>query len=273
MSQPQPYSTPEHQPFFWRVDSSTRAALLIHGFPGTPAEVRPVAEILRADGWSTHGPLLPGFGVQSEELANYTQANWRDCVRDALRELQATHETVLLVGLSMGGALSLQVAAEVPSPDGLLLLAPFWRVQHRWLDAIYPVAKLFLRQLRPFRNARLSDPQVRRELLRVMPDADPDDPQTELMLNQISLPTSALGEIRRAGQLGYRAAPHITAPTLVIQGMRDDVVAPALARALAERIPALRDFVEVEADHQLTIVREGGWPRIEEAVQDFARSL
>ncbi len=273
MSLFQPYSTPEHQPFLWRVENSTRAALLIHGFPGTPAEMRPVAEILHADGWTTHGPLLPGFGVESEQIARYTQDDWRDSVRDALRALQADYATVLLAGVSMGGALSLQVAAEKPSPDGLILLAPFWRTHYRWLDAVYPVAKLFLRQIRPFKDAKLNDPQVRRELLRVMPDADLSDPQTEVMLRQITLQTRTLGEIRRAGQLGYRAAPHVTAPTLVIQGTRDDVVAPALGRKLAEHISGLRDFVEVDADHQLTIVREGGWPKIEEAVREFARSF
>jgi len=39
-----PYNTPEHQPF--TLGDGSAVALLIHGFPGTPAEVRPLAEAL-----------------------------------------------------------------------------------------------------------------------------------------------------------------------------------------------------------------------------------
>ncbi len=39
---------PRHQPFLW--PGSTAAALLIHGFPGTPAEMRPLAETLQPMG-------------------------------------------------------------------------------------------------------------------------------------------------------------------------------------------------------------------------------
>ena len=55
------YQAPEHQPFLWR-GHHTAAALLIHGFPGTPAEMRPAAQALHSAGLTVQGLLLPGFG-------------------------------------------------------------------------------------------------------------------------------------------------------------------------------------------------------------------
>ena len=56
------YQGPEHEPFFW--EAGEPAALLVHGFPGTPAEMRPLGEVLHEAGWTVHGVLLPGFGPQ-----------------------------------------------------------------------------------------------------------------------------------------------------------------------------------------------------------------
>ena len=43
-----PFTGPEHQAFILR--GGEPAALLIHGFPGTPREMRPLAETLHAQG-------------------------------------------------------------------------------------------------------------------------------------------------------------------------------------------------------------------------------
>lgn len=63
----QPYNTPEHRPF--TLGEGAGAALLIHGFPGTPAEVRPLAQALSERGWKVRAPLLPGFGTESQLAA------------------------------------------------------------------------------------------------------------------------------------------------------------------------------------------------------------
>ena len=45
----------KHEPFFWPAEGP--AAVLVHGFPGTPAEMRPLAKSLHERGWTTAGPL------------------------------------------------------------------------------------------------------------------------------------------------------------------------------------------------------------------------
>ncbi len=63
------FDAPEHQPFFWR--SGEAAILMVHGFPGTPKEVRPLARQLYGEGWTVQGLLLPGFGRERPIARRY----------------------------------------------------------------------------------------------------------------------------------------------------------------------------------------------------------
>src|SRR5437764_946463 len=49
------------QPF--RIRGGTRGCLLIHGFAGTPPEMRGLGEYLAAAGYDVMGPLLAGHGL------------------------------------------------------------------------------------------------------------------------------------------------------------------------------------------------------------------
>jgi len=88
-----------HADFF--IECGQPAALLIHGFPGTPAEIRPLASILNSAGWTTRGLLLPGFGAQIDSLPQRQSHEWIEAAVEALRSLQATRHPVILIGYSM----------------------------------------------------------------------------------------------------------------------------------------------------------------------------
>ena len=75
----------EHRPFLLNGDRG--AALLVHGFPGTPAEMRPLATVLNNAGWTTKGILLPGFGAEIETLGGRDPADWVESVRLAASAL------------------------------------------------------------------------------------------------------------------------------------------------------------------------------------------
>jgi pimeloyl-ACP methyl ester carboxylesterase len=68
MATMQPFPGLEHQPFAEGDGPAT--AVLVHGFPGTPAEVRPLAAALVAVGWRVRAPLLPGFGRTGARCAS-----------------------------------------------------------------------------------------------------------------------------------------------------------------------------------------------------------
>ena len=83
---PKPFGGSDHRSFFWQ--KSDRAALLVHGFPGTPAEMRPLGIILREAGWTVRGLMLPGLGADIEKLDQCTSQVWLDPVQQAIEELK-----------------------------------------------------------------------------------------------------------------------------------------------------------------------------------------
>src|SRR6266496_4983648 len=87
---------------------------LQHGFSGCPASMRPMAAWLTERGFSVAAPLLPGHGTSWEDLEGVTMEDWEGEAESALSRLAARCETVIAVGLSMGGAMVLHVAARHP---------------------------------------------------------------------------------------------------------------------------------------------------------------
>src|SRR5689334_23628869 len=89
------------------------AVLLLHGFTGSPWEVRPLGDSLAARGYHVYAPLLPGHGTTPEAMLYVTHLDWE---REAERGLQALKgfEHVFVAGLSLGSLLALLVAARFP---------------------------------------------------------------------------------------------------------------------------------------------------------------
>lgn len=263
------FTNPEHAPFYWH--GGERAALLVHGFPGTPAEMRSVGHALHAEGWTVQGLLLPGFGADISNLPERTYADWVHAIDHALLELRRRHRTVLLVGNSMGGALALKVAAH-RSPEGVILFAPFWRVDS-WLDRVYPLAERVMPPIRPFRRLNLNEQRVRASIRQFMPDADLDDPSVQAALRELSIPVNILGEVRRCGRLGYYSAAQVRAPVLIIQGRSDPLVKPRFTKLLAARLPNLAGYVEVAGEHELIRGKTTDWATIIAAIQHFTGQI
>jgi carboxylesterase len=252
------FAAPEHEPFFY--EHGPCVALLVHGFPGTPAEMRAPAQILQEQGWSVQGILLPGFGRDLDSLSQAKHEQWLATIDDAYTQLYSRFERVILVGNSMGGALSLQIAARKPV-DGLLLFAPFYRVAS-WLDVLYPLARLVMPTIRPFRQADFSNDEFRLNIQRFLPGADPDDAELQAAIQEFALPLAILGEVRYAGRQGYAQAPNVQAPVRVIQGKNDPLARPRLTQQLVQRLPRLIDYVEVEGGHELTRAELPAWQAV-----------
>lgn len=263
------YQTPDHAPFHWQ--NGPHAVLLIHGFPGTPAEMRRVGEIFAAEGWSVRGLLLPGFGAEFDRLGHQQHADWQAAVDAAVSDLRRENTTVLLAGNSFGGALALAAAATQPV-NGVILFAPFWRLDS-WLDRVYPLAERMLPRIRPFARANFGDPNFRMELTHFLTNVDLDDPAVQEQIRRLELPTRVIGQVRRAGQIGYSAAGQVMAPVLIFQGRSDPLVKPRVTQRLAQQLPNLAGYVEVEGEHDLVRGRAAGWPVVDQTLRAFASQL
>jgi carboxylesterase len=99
--------------------------LLCHGFSGSPKSMRPWADHLESAGYRVSLPRLPGHGTSWTEMNLTTWPDWYGCVERAFLQLEAECEQVFVVGLSMGGALSLRLAEQFGSRvAGLVLVNP-----------------------------------------------------------------------------------------------------------------------------------------------------
>ncbi len=266
------FAAEEHRPFRW--PGGRGAALLVHGFPGTPAEVRPLAAALHEGQWTVEGLLLPGFGADIVTLDQRTLADWTAAVERALAALQAGHDSVLLLGYSVGGAVAMAAAAQAdPAPAGLALLAPFWRLDSGWQGLIWRVLRPFVRSFQPLRRANLADPRLREMIGRLAPDIDVDDPAVQRDLRDWRVPTRVPDELVAAGRAAGRRASAVRCPVLVVQGTADVIVRPAVTRRLANRLGGPVEYHEVDAGHDLLDPGGPAWPAVRDRVLGFARRV
>ena len=101
--------------------------VLVHGFTGTPYEMRFLGEQLADAGFRVHGLRLPGHGTRVRDLDATTWRDWADAVEDAFDALALSCRRVAVVGQSLGGLLALHLAGRRPDVAAVGSLAtPLW---------------------------------------------------------------------------------------------------------------------------------------------------
>ncbi len=111
---------------FAHVAGGHLGALVLHGFTGTPASMRPLAQALADAGLDVELPRLPGHGTA---IADMLTTGWADWYAEALRahaELATRVPQIVVVGQSMGGTLALTVALDRPVA-GVVAINPLVR--------------------------------------------------------------------------------------------------------------------------------------------------
>jgi len=243
-----------HDPF--RLSPADSApvdgALLVHGFGGSPKEMRALAAVLASNGFLVEVPRLPGHGPDIRAIADYRLEDWTATVMAGAGHLrEAGVRRLVVVGHSVGGALALATAAQV-TPDALVLLAPFCWSTRAWQRAIGPLARVFLPPgFAVFSRMDLADAEVRRGMEGLLPGMDLDDPAVVAGLRDLRIPTVALEQLFRVSHAAEVAAPGVRAPVLAIQGGQDTVSRPAQTRRLLARLPAPASYIELDAGHDL----------------------
>lgn len=247
---------------------SATKALLIHGFPGTPWEMRGIAELLEELGYESHAPLLPGFGPQIASLGERDWHDWEQAASDALATVSKGAKRTVVVGYSMGGALALRLAAR-ERIDALLLINPFSGLDFT-RGVLLPLAAPLVRSYHPFRRADFSDPWVREVVGRVLPDLDVDDLDgQERLRREVRIPVRAIEQVRRLGSAAWRTAPHVEVPTLVVQAAADKVVSPRRTRRLVRRLKNVSGASVIPGGHVVIWPGKPGHEQLRDALADF----
>ena len=159
------------------------------------------------------------------------------------RQLRARYPTVALLGFSMGGTMATILASEAP-PDRLVLVAPFYGVQHKWYYVLpsrrwQALLSPFLRySVRPAGLTRVNRPAGLNEIAAY--DAYP-----------VSA-LDALFELRRRAVADVDPG-RLRMPVLLLHSTGDEACSCAATRALVDRMPSPRKRVVVfeRSNHHL----------------------
>jgi carboxylesterase len=135
------------EPFFFpgEGDNAKTGCLVTHGFTGTPKEVRWLGEYLNRQGYTVCGVRLNGHATKPEDMIRSRWQDWLLSIEDGYNLLRSCTEQVFLLGLSMGGMLSLTMASRLPVRGVVAMstpydlpstLIPFWAI--RFLSQFKP---------------------------------------------------------------------------------------------------------------------------------------
>lgn len=219
-------------------DAST-AVLLLHGFTGSPWEVRPLAESLAARGFFVRAPRLPGHGTTPEDMLWVTWREWLAAAEAAFDSL-TRFPRVCIAGLSMGGLLGLLLAERHGARvSKLVLMAPVMRVQRR--------AGRLLERLGPGPLQGFAA----KWLEKTTTDLEDDAARAQSPV----LPRYPLGrllDLFELQRLARRAAPRVMAPTFIAAAVQDHVVQLESIEALHADMPGSRFLVLQRGFHILT---------------------
>jgi carboxylesterase len=111
---------PGAEPTF--IEGGPVGVLVLHGFTGNPGSMRELAGRLAAGGFTVDLPLLPGHGTVVEDMLATGWADWSAHAAERYRILAERCEQVVVVGLSMGGALTAWLGAGHPEIAGLVCI-------------------------------------------------------------------------------------------------------------------------------------------------------
>lgn len=231
-----------------------RGVLCLHGFTGTPFEVRPLAKALAGFGFAVQAPLLAGHGIDVATLAATPWPAWLASAERAMEELAGrTNRKVAIAGFSMGGLLALRLARLYPERVAALVLMSV------------PL-RLRAGQVRGIRLLCRVPPALRFGPLDAIPKLSGSD-VSDLEMRQANpcLPAMPLAGLQNLLALmdEVRAdLPAITAPALVVHGRKDHTVpmddslelTGSLGSPVVERLWLERSFHLVGIDverHQL----------------------
>ena len=199
---------PGAEPFAF--DGGPTGVLLLHGFTGNPASMRPMGERLAELGHTVVCPRYPGHGTSWQDLGGTRWQHWVAEAEEGLANVAGRCSTVVAAGLSMGGAMALHLAARHPDRiHGIVAVNPYLRDRRH---AAIPAARIFLRTY----------PGVGNDIKKPGQDELPYD----------KVPLSGILELARFLKTVRGEIPSVRQPLLVFNSPEDHVVPKGTARWL-----------------------------------------
>ncbi len=243
-----------------RHNGSPVLVYLVHGITGTPAEMRYLAAALAHQQMDVYTTTLPGHCRSVRDLLRQNEECWREHVQAQLRFARSRYDFVFAAGLSAGGSLVLDAAAELPL-DGIGILSPTFFYDGWNRPWTYPLLPLGMRCIPswlqpwffhvdgppygikdPALQAQVRAAYSRKAILAAWVDGWRPDwtrrrsadegPAASASKGFPIFPLRCFTEIDHLTRRVLARLPHITAPALILQAREDDMTSPRNAEVL-----------------------------------------
>ncbi|MBC8506662.1 MAG: alpha/beta fold hydrolase [Anaerolineales bacterium] len=243
---------PTAEPFFFPGDDI--GCLLIHGFTGAPKEMRWMGEYLAERGHTVLGIRLAGHATRREDLLRTKWTDWVDSAEDGWHMLNSASKQVYVIGLSMGGVLSLLLGSRFPVKGIVAMATPY---------DLPPDPRIpFLRLIHLF--------------VPVVPSGESDwhdHKAEEEHISYSGYPTRMVLELKPLFAEMRAGLPNVGAPTLLMHSRQDGGVDP-------ENMPKIYNDLGCEDKSMLwvensghVLTRDAARDQIFKAADDFIRRV
>lgn len=217
-------STEQAEPYetFYQ-GSSGHAVVLLPGLCGSELEMGAIPRLLKQSNHTYTVPKINGYSAHTG-LTNYQE--WIDSVDQFITDLAQSHQTITVVGLSMGAILALAVAARNSKVHSLVALSPVfifdgWAVPwyHPFLEVLFAmgIRNWHYKEREPFGVKNL---ELRRHIRKAV------NANSVSELGAAHLPAVHLYESLKLIKATKKELGSVTADTLIIHAIDDETASP-----------------------------------------------
>jgi carboxylesterase len=191
--------------------------LLLHGFTSHLKTVEGLKPYLEKHHLKFSMPMLRGHGTRFQDLEGVTYHDWYADAERALLKLAKTVDKVVVVGLSMGGLVALELGMKHPDKVAAVVTVA---AALKFADPLSGLTKVISKVV-PYWPS---------------PNAFNDKRLAKNNENYKWFPTSAFASLYEYSQKVEKELPKLKVPILILHSKKDQIIAPKSANIIYEKI-------------------------------------
>jgi carboxylesterase len=202
--------------------------LLLHGFTSSTDTVDGLVPFLEKQGIDYERPILRGHGTRYQDMRGTTARDWFVDADRALLKLWNRVDRVVVVGLSMGGLVGLDLAMRHPDKiAGLVTVAAALKFK----DPLSALTSVLAKVVRYWPS----------------PESFNDPALATRCTNYPMFATDAFGSLFDYAHAIAERLPEVHVPICILQSKKDQIVAPESANIIYEKVSSpVREIVWFE---------------------------
>ncbi|MBT5855049.1 alpha/beta fold hydrolase [bacterium] len=250
---------PDQHSYFLSQDTKPYTAVLaVHGFLANPIDTQAIGTYLHAQGnVDVLGIRMSGHGLTPERLKNTHWQEWVASVHRGYKALKANYEKVVLLGISGGALVALNLAEENPA-DGIICLSTMlhaadWRLKYG--GPVGPVVHTVMKNV------------FQKEYL----DSNVPEHRKHIVYNR--MPIASTIELFKLMRYTRRSLYRVECPMLIVHSTQDDVAHPSSAKELYQKVLSPdKELHWVEGEHVFINEQTDVNEKVFQKVASFAKN-